>query len=227
MLCAPGLPGFDVPLYLTPPSTESIRRQIQAGLLGMIATPAQGNRIPDGAWWAADNGVFGGSYPGDAEYLAWLSRLRRFAPRCLFATAPDVVANHWATVNRSFDMLQRIRDLGFPVAFVAQDFMETCAWDLWDDIDCLFIGGSTRWKLSAEAASLARCARSVGKHVHMGRVNSFKRFRYAADEVEAHSVDGTFLTYAPDRLLASVLGWRVRTRQQMSLFDSILHVSGR
>ncbi len=205
------------PLYLTPPSTEDIREQIRAGNLGMITTPAQGNVIEDGYWWCADNGVFGGHYPGDEEYLAWLSSLRHLADRCLFAVAPDVVANHWATVNRSYDMLPRIRDLGFPVAFVAQDYMETCAWDLWDDIDCLFIGGSTEWKLSPEAANLARCAASLSKWVHMGRVNSFKRYRYAWDVAECDSVDGTYLTFGPDKNLPNVLSWRDQLAAEPSL----------
>jgi hypothetical protein len=139
---------FDVPLYMTPPSTPAIRRHIAAGRLGAIATPAQGNRLQEGWWWCADNGVYGGAYPGDGEYLAWLRRLRPFAGRCLFAAAPDVVGSHPATWRRSYDMLQRIRDLGYPAALVGQDLMEFCGlWD-WQDFDVLFLGGSTQWKLS-------------------------------------------------------------------------------
>jgi hypothetical protein len=65
------------------------------------------------------------------------------ADQCPFATAPDVVANHFATEDRSRPWLERIRDLGYPVAFVAQNYMEMSTWDLWDEIDCLFIGGDT------------------------------------------------------------------------------------
>ncbi|WP_329431299.1 hypothetical protein OG339_47900 (plasmid) [Streptosporangium sp. NBC_01495] len=110
-----------VPLYMTPPSTPRIRHQIRAGRLGAIATPRQGNRLHEGWWWCADNGVFTGAYPGDEEFLVWLRSLRHLAPWCLFAVAPDVVGNHFATWNRSYDMLQRIRDLGFPAAFVGQN----------------------------------------------------------------------------------------------------------
>ena len=78
---------------MTPPSTEPIREQIRAGVLGAITTPGQGNRLEEGWWWCADNAVFGDNYPGDKEFLAWLKSLRRFADRCLFAVAPDVVGD--------------------------------------------------------------------------------------------------------------------------------------
>jgi hypothetical protein len=39
-----------------------------------------------------------------------------FADRCLWATAPDVPFGAFATVNRSYPYLDRIRLLGYPVA---------------------------------------------------------------------------------------------------------------
>ncbi|WP_280492468.1 hypothetical protein [Nocardia asiatica] len=199
---------FEPPLYLTPPSTAAIRAHIQTGDLGMIATPAQGNRIePSYQAWCADNGVFGGTYPGDDAYLAWLRRRRPHADRCLFAVAPDVVGDHWATFARSRDMLRRIRDLGFPVAFAAQNFMEFDSWDPWQEIDCLFIGGDTAWKLGPAAAQLAAVASSLGIWVHMGRVNTRRRYDYAR-AISVDSVDGTTLTRAPDKNLPKVLSWR-------------------
>ncbi|WP_223166268.1 hypothetical protein [Nonomuraea sp. SYSU D8015] len=205
------------PLYLTPPSSEAIKLQMGDGNLGFITTPRQGNVLPPGVWWAADNGCFGDRYIGDDAYLDYLAGLSHLADRCLFAVAPDVVADYEATVQRAYDMLPRIRALGYPVAFVAQDGFENCAWDLWDSIDCLFIGGSDDWKLSSEAASLARLARSLWKWVHVGRVNSFKRYRWAALVAEAHSVDGTHLTNGPDELLPDVLDWRQQLIAQPDL----------
>ncbi|WP_228537875.1 hypothetical protein [Nocardia sp. XZ_19_231] len=206
------------PIYLTPPCTDSIRQHILTGELGAIATPAQGNRI-DRTWpaWCADNGVFTGAYPGDDEYLRWLARLQPLADRCLFVTAPDVVGDHWQTLARSRDMLPRIRELGFPAAFVAQNYMEFDSWHPWDDIDALFLGGSTEWKLSAEAANIASVAASLGIWVHMGRVNSRRRYQYAA-AIGCHSVDGTYLTYAPDANLPNVLSWSRETAAQTTLF---------
>ena len=206
------------PLYLTPPSTPGIRAAIYTGLLGAITTPAQGNKLEDGDYlWCADNGVFGGRYPGDEDYLTWLTGMQRAADRCLFAVAPDVVGNHWATIARSRAMLPRIRDLGFPVAYVAQDGMQWAADHLWDDIDCLFIGGTTAFKLSAEAAELVSIARSLGLWAHMGRVNSARRYTYA-DAIGCNSVDGTYLTYGPDKNLPAVLRWREQVMTQEALF---------
>ncbi|WP_242882620.1 hypothetical protein [Actinomadura litoris] len=99
--------------------------------------------MPDGSLWAADNSAFAGKYPGDERYLIWLERLVPYADRCLFVTAPDVVGSHLDTRTQSRDLLPRIREMGFPPAFVAQPGME---WDhssdLWESFDVLFIGGS-------------------------------------------------------------------------------------
>ncbi|MFD4406671.1 hypothetical protein ACFWPH_28310 [Nocardia sp. NPDC058499] len=194
------------PLYLTPPSTPAIRAAIRAGALGMIASPPQGNRIESDYTWCADNAVFNGKYPGDEQYLAWLRKHRHHADRCLFAVAPDVVGDHFATMSRSRDMLRRIRDLGYPVAFAAQNGMELCTWDPWDEIDALFLAGDTDWKLSRHAAELAAVAASLGLWVHMGRVNSARRYD-TARAFGCHSVDGTYLTKAPGKNLSTVLSW--------------------
>ncbi|MGW5384056.1 hypothetical protein [Nocardia sp. NPDC003963] len=194
------------PLYLTPPCTPAVRAAIRAGQLGMIASPPQGNRIEDGYTWCADNAVFGGKYPGDDQYLAWLRKHRRHAERCLFAVAPDVVGDHVATLARSRDMLRRIRDLGYPAALAAQNGMELCSWDPWDEIDALFIAGDTDWKLSRHAAELAAVASSLGLWVHMGRVNSARRYT-TATAFGCDSVDGTYITQAPDKNLPTLLSW--------------------
>ncbi|MEW1843021.1 hypothetical protein AB0392_34205 [Nonomuraea angiospora] len=200
------------PLYMTPPSTGLIRGQIRAGRLGAITSPHQGNKIEDGWTFCIDNGCFGGRYVGDEEFLRLLKKLRHLRDYCLFVVAPDVPFSHFATWERSRDMLPRIRDLGFPAAFAAQDLMDLETWDIHDDYDVLFIAGSDAFKLSPAAANLASYASDLGKHVHMGRVNSLKRYRYAA-AIGCDSVDGTHPTNAPDKNLPIVLGWR----------DDVLH----
>ncbi|WP_433235294.1 hypothetical protein ACQPYK_25095 [Streptosporangium sp. CA-135522] len=195
------------PLYLAPPSTLRIRAEIAAGRLGALLNPASGNRVPEQGLFGVDNAVYGGNYPGDGPYLKYLERFVPHADRCLFVTAPDVVGNALATEARSRPMLAEIRAMGLPVALVAQDHMEFAStWDFWDEADCLFIGGSTEWKLSDAAANLSRVASSLGKWIHVGRVNSFLRYRLVA---WADSVDGTYLQWAgPDQALPTVLGWR-------------------
>jgi hypothetical protein len=186
--------------------------------LGFIDTPAQGNKRPTGLVWCADNGCFGKGYPGDEKWLAWLEKNAADASMCLFATAPDVVGDAAATLERSLPFLPKIRGLGYPAALVAQNGLE----DLevpWDAFDVLFIGGSTEWKLGPAARKLIRKAKAHGKWVHMGRVNSERRYRYA-HEMGCDSVDGTYLTFGPDTNLPKLLAWG-RVEDQLSLFGEL------
>jgi hypothetical protein len=190
-----------------------------SGLLSMIATPAQGNPVPDGVEWCADNGCFGKGYPGDDKWLAWLAS---YTPeqigRCRFATAPDVVGDAEATLTRSLPFLPKIRALGYPAAFVAQDGIENTEVP-WDEFDALFIGGSTEWKLGPSVPPLVAEAKRRGKWVHMGRVNSARRMNYARlmngdPALGCDSADGTFLTFGPDVNLPKVLSWLRKVNTQ-------------
>lgn len=182
----------------------------------MINTPMQGNAIPEGSAWCADNGCFGKGFPGEDAWLAWLDS---FTPeqraRCLFATAPDVVADAAGTLERSRPWLPKIRELGYPAAFVAQDGLENMPVP-WDEFDALFIGGSTEWKLGPHAARLAREAKARGKWVHCGRVNSERRLRYCA-AIGCDSVDGTYLVFGPDQNLPKLKRWLDRNQTAPSL----------
>ncbi len=155
--------------------------------------------------WVADNAAYTGAYPGDRKYLAWLSARAAHAGRCAFATAPDVVGDAAATLSRSALMLRPIRNLGYPVALVAQDGLEHLPVP-WNDLDALFIGGTTAWKLGPAAAGLATQARRRGLWVHLGRVNSLRRLRHAA-AIGCDSADGTHLVYGPDRRLPELVRW--------------------
>lgn len=177
---------------------------MRSGVLACIDTPAQHSR-PAGVVWCADNGCFGDGYPGDEKWLAWLTKNAHAATTCLFATAPDVVGDAVSTLKRSLPWLPIIRELGYPAALVAQDGLEDLTVP-WDEFDVLFIGGSTEWKLGRHARALIREAKARGKWVHMGRVNSGKRWRYA-EHIGCDSVDGTFLVRAPDENLERLLAW--------------------
>jgi hypothetical protein len=175
-----------------------------AGTIGFIDTPAQGNARPDGVDWVADNGAFSDNFD-EVKWLRFLIDNAHRADSCRFAVAPDVVGDAQATLARSAPWMPRIRALGYPVAFVGQDGQE----DLpvpWDEFDALFIGGSTEWKLGRHARALVKEAKSRGKWVHMGRVNSRQRYRYA-EHIGCDSVDGTYLTFGPDVNLPKLLSW--------------------
>lgn len=217
--------------YFANPSTPKVRDAMMTGRLSVIETPKQGNRAVEGAAWCADNGCFGKGYPGDAEWFAWLERNADRSDSCLFATAPDVVGDADATIERSRPWLPKIRALGYPAAFVAQDglmcwggvdgplvtygFQSSIAWQ---EFDVLFIGGSTEWKLGAHARVIVAGAKRRGKRVHMGRVNSLKRLRYAVS-IGCDSADGTFIAFGPDKNLSKMLDWLAVVRAERPLFD--------
>src|SRR5262245_62932689 len=97
-------------LYLATPSSPQIREAMTAGDLGCMTTPAQGNVVPEGAWWAADNGRFGKGWPGPEKWWTWLeTTVTRYGPdRCLFALAPDVPFDAAGTLEQSLPWLPRI-----------------------------------------------------------------------------------------------------------------------
>lgn len=168
---------------------------LRSDMPGMV-TPRMGQNPPAGHPWAADNGRFNSPHEyTDESYLAWLTKMKPYADRCLFATAPDVVGDAEATLAMSLPMLPQIRAAGYPVALVGQDGL-TADMVPWDDINALFIGGTTAWKLSEAAYSLAAEAKRRGKWTHMGRVNSWRRFRAAA-AAGYDSADGTYLRFDP------------------------------
>lgn len=203
-------------IYFATASTGSIRDAMRAGPLGQIVTPASGNQLLSEVRWIADNAVFGGTYPGDAKYLAWLDRLGGHSDRCEFAVAPDVVGDHAATYERSLPMLDPIRQRVGRAAYAAQNGATSDGMP-WQQFDALFLGGDTEWKLGIEARVLVGEARRRGKWVHMGRVNSLKRLRYA-DAIGCDSADGTFLAFGPDKNLPILLGW-LRDVAQPTLID--------
>ena len=191
-------------IYFANASSPLVRAEMMRNArLGQIVTPAE-RRRPIGTAWVADNSVFGGKYPGNRRYVSWLAGMPH-GSRCVFAVAPDVVGDHEATLHRSLPMLATLRAVAGSVAFVAQNGA-TPSWVPWPEFDVLFLGGSTEWKLGADARAMVTAARRQGKWVHMGRVNSSKRFAYAA-AIGCHSADGTFLARGPDVNLPRVLSW--------------------
>ena len=176
-------------LYLANPSTAAIRAEITGFRLGAILTPRQGNRLPADGFYAIDNGCGptskgepGSGYPGDEAYLHMLSKAAEAegadpcdpdTHRCLFAVAPDVLADAEATLARSHPMLGWIDYFGFRPAFVAQNGQEHLPVP-WDDFKALFLGGS---------AECARCG--YVRAAHRARPAAVPLLPAAAGRVEA------------------------------------------
>jgi hypothetical protein len=161
--------------------------------LGRLLTPRHYPNLDEmhGLQWAADNDCFQGL--NERRWSAMLEAVQHASGRCLFVVVPDKVADA-ATTAAMFDRYyDEVRRRGLPVALVAQDGLEDMSGWLartWPRIDALFIGGGDDFKLGAVAASVVDEAKRRGKWVHMGRVNSEQRIRYAAS-IGCDSVDGT------------------------------------
>ena len=188
------------------------------GELGAFVTPGGGHRLLPDVPWAGDNECFtlGDRFDGD-RFVRWLDRQPH--TNCLFVVAPDVVGDAAATLERSTPWFDTIRSMGFPVAFVGQDGVEDMLDDVpWRKFDAWFTGGSTGWKLSEASSVCASEAKTRGKWLHMGRVNSQRRV-LIADRQGYDSVDGTYLAFGPDKNLPSLLGWMAcaATQERLTL----------
>ena len=143
-------------LYLgTSPCEPAVADMLDHRRLGLMCQP--GSNPPRAGWlWAADNGCFSDKWD-ETKWRVWLSKDHPHSG-CLFAVVPDVVADHEATLARFWDYRQTVVDTRYPVAFVGQDgATETSV--PWIAMDCLFIGGTTEWKMSPTAfCSLPRLA---------------------------------------------------------------------
>jgi hypothetical protein len=197
--------------FLIDKTPEHVSRKAASPLvLGQLLTPL--TRYKDwGGVYAIDNGAF-----SRFDGRAFASLLRRQEPsrdRCLFVAVPDIVANG----RRTLEIWQH-RDTfaeGWPLALVAQDGVEDM--DIpWDEMAAIFIGGTTDWKDSGAVADIVKTAKTLGKHVHIGRINATKRFR-RFDRLGADTCDGTGVSQYDHMLAAIERG--VAAKDHPVLFD--------
>lgn len=179
---------------------------------GQLITPLTGYRNAGGVF-AIDNGAFSG-FPAKKFELI----LRREEPnkkRCLFVTVPDIVGSARRTLE-----IWRHRDSfiqGWPLALVAQDGIEDL--DIpWHELDAIFIGGLDPWKDSKSAIDIVKTAKTLGKHSHVGRVNTAKRFK-RFHEAGADTCDGSGVAMY-DHMLRDIER-AMSTPDSPSLFDSL------
>ena len=199
-------------IYFGNPSSGAIREAMTAGILGCIISPMQGNVIPPNAVWCADNGRFGKGWPGRDPYLRWLSAREHLADRCQFVLLPDVPFDMHRSLDYSASYIADVASMGFPVALALQNGAEDMTMP-WPDIDAVFLAGDTAWKLSPAAKQLSDQARGLGKWSHMGRVNTWRRLRYAAG-IGCDSADGTCFTRGPDKNLERITRWQATDRRR-------------
>jgi len=154
--------------------------------VGQLLTPLTRYKLRDPSRpWAIDNGGF-----ASLDIRALRSLLNREVHRrqdCLFVASPDVVGS----ARRTLEIFERWKPqlAGWHIALVCQDGQEHLPIP-WDDIDAVFIGGSTEWKCGPHAEHIIRAAKALEKWVHVGRVNTPERF-LRFEKLGADSCDGT------------------------------------
>lgn len=180
------------PTTLAPYRTEN---------LGVLCSPRRVYGAEMDGWpWAADNDAF-----SKWDAVRYEDMLDRIAGRtgCLFVTSPDVVGDAGRTLDLFVWWHSGLQSIGQPIAYVGQDGQEDIETP-WDHFDAFFVGGTTEWKLGQQAALLIREAKERGKWVHMGRVNSYERARYAR-WLGCDSIDGTQFSWFRDTKLPPFL----------------------
>lgn len=145
--------------------------------IGAFATPwkSPSYLIRQGLLYGIDNGCFGGM-PNPVKYFKWLKTYEPYRDRCLFAVCFDCVGDAKKTLelfDRWYGWFQP-----WPVAFVAQDGQEGLDFPNPETWNALFIGGSTKWKMGIGSIECIKRAQELGKHIHIGRVNYWKRYEH-------------------------------------------------
>ena len=173
--------------FLIDTSAETLARKATlypSLVAGQLLTPLTRYRNCGGVF-AVDNGAF--SRFDREAFVALLNRDMDQRKQCLWVAVPDVVGS----ARRTLEIWRHGRDVaaGWPLALVAQDGIENL--DIpWDEMAAVFIGGRDPWKDSQAALDVVRCAKVLGKQVHVGRVNTPKRYKlYAA--AGADTCDGS------------------------------------
>lgn len=199
--------------FLVDTSAETLARKSElypSLVAGQLITPLTRYRNAGGVF-AIDNGAF--SKFDQAAFHALLGRDSEHHERCLWVAVPDVVGS----ARRTLEIWRHRRELaaGWPLALVAQDGIEDL--DIpWGEMAAVFIGGRDPWKDSQAALDVVRCAKVLGKHVHVGRVNTPKRYKLFA-AAGADTCDGSGVAMY-DHMLARIAA-DVRGDKGPMLFD--------
>lgn len=132
--------------------------------------------ISAGLPWAGDLGCLRGpDFVKKINFSAvarWLPKMVHYRNKCLFLAGADIVFDAEATLE-SYEEFRHYFD-GWPLAYVAQNGAENLP--IPADCAAVFIGGDTAWKESYEAVSVIQRAQKMGKHIHVGRVNWWRRY---------------------------------------------------
>lgn len=204
--------------FLVDTSPKTMSERLSNLIGGQLVTPLT-SYANWGDVFAIDNGAF--SKFNKREFHRILRRDQQHKNKCLFVTVPDVVGNGRRTLEiwRHRERFKLVPGT-WPLAFVAQDGVEDL--DIpWPEMACLFVGGGDPWKDSRTAADIVKTAKTFGLRVHVGRVNSLKRYEHFK-ELGADTCDGSGIAkydHMLEKIETGLLG-------DQSTQSSILEIEG-
>lgn len=164
--------------------------------------------IESGYSFCIDNDAFSGKFTKEG-FTKILNLFSSHSRSCAFVSMPDVLGDSEATYDQFF-VWQKFMQILYPqykIAFVLQD---NC-YQIPVTADAYFLGGSTKYKMSQEAKKLVIDLKALNYYVHVGRVNSYKRFKYFYD-LGVDSVDGTHVHYKPSVIIPEMTEWFERVK---------------
>lgn len=103
----------------------------------------------------------------------WLKSMEPYRNNCIWIAGFDVLFDAQATLDSYAEFKSYLE--GWPLAYVAQNGSESLP--IPEDCAAVFIAGTTAWKESYEAFQVIQRAQTMGKAVHIGRVNWWRRFQ--------------------------------------------------
>ena len=151
--------------------------------------------IQNGCYWMLDNGAFSKDGFIKDYWLEWMDYMRPYQDTCICVVIPDVVGDCEKTLALFPEYAHYARERGYRVAHVTQNGMIKHMLP-WDDFDCLFVGGSDDHKMGREAGYLIEQGLKLGKHIHVGRVNTEYRLMKFW---HCHTWDGSSVSIKPDK----------------------------
>jgi hypothetical protein len=169
--------------------------------------------IVQGKVWAGDLGALvGPDYVKKINLSAvagWLPKMRPYKSQCLFLAGGDIVEDARATLETYEEFYHYFTD--WPLAYVAQNGAEHLP--IPENCAAVFIGGDTAWKCSMEAVSVIKRAQKMEKHIHIGRINWFARYRIfrVLQGSENFTCDGTRPSFdGREKTMRSWLGYEAQ-----------------
>lgn len=152
-----------------------------------------------------DNHCFSKEEFTEKNFFKFLKRVDYMKNDIKWVVIPDVVGDALKTLEMFLYYNNKVKELGWRTAFVAQDGIEMLPIP-WGEFDTMFVGGSTVFKYSAVVREIIKECNKRRVWCHIGRINSKKKFLYFK-ELGADSADGTTLKFGPAKNLPGILEW--------------------